>query len=135
MTSPTADVDNTPVNPITSAGAIEPTEDVVLSPVKPTTMFAISTEPTEEVELTPVKVKVGEETIDKEPVDDVALNPVKPITSAGEIVPTLDVKPTPVKLTLIPSCDPQEFWFQGRRPHVSASNVFTVPPIPECAVQ
>ena len=76
--------DETPVNPITSAGDIDPTLEVADNPVTSIKGFdVIVVSPTEDVAETPVNpTSAG----DINPTEEVAACPVTPITSAGDNV-------------------------------------------------
>ena len=92
----------TPVNVITSVkpGEIEPTDDVVDTPVKGTPIAATS-EPTEDVVDTPVGNIVNPMSI--EPTDDVVDTPVNGIISCRPSIaePTVEVAESPVQLILL----------------------------------
>jgi len=89
----------TPVNSIISviAGEIEPTDDVVDTPVKGTPIEATS-EPTEDVADTPVGNTPNPMSI--EPTDDVVDTPVNGIISCrpSAAEPTVEVVESPVKV-------------------------------------
>ena len=85
-------VAETPVNPITSAGVIDPTEAVAETPAGVTSgLLLISGEPTLAVAETPVMLKATLPIIVGDPTLEVEDTPVNPITSAGLIDPTPDV--------------------------------------------
>ena len=89
---------STPVNPITSAGEIVPTETVAETPVKGTPISRV-TDPTEEVAPTPVTFIKSSAFVVIAPTPLVKPNPVNPTTSAGVIAPTADVATCPVNPT------------------------------------
>ena len=97
---PTADVDETPVKPITSAGDIEPTADVVDCPASASERLVVG---------------------DNAPIADVVESPVKPtLASIVKVrLPKLEVVLRPVKETSVGPCSPHWFepqvvpdWFQ-----------------------
>ena len=110
LKEPKALVAESPVNPITSAGAIAPTLDVAASPVNGTPVPTII-DPTEDVAESPVNGIPIPIIID--PTEDVAESPVSPITSEGVIVPTVEVAATPLIRTVRPDSP------QFSVPHVS----------------
>ena len=80
---PTADVAPSPVNPITSAGAKAPVEEVIDKPVGLTiTLKSTLTDPTVEVALCPVGVNVRSDIAVGVPTEEVVESPVKPSTLA-----------------------------------------------------
>ena len=91
-TSPIEDVADTPVNPTTSAGKIDPTVEVACTPVNPITS-AGAILPTLAVVVTPVMTGVESITKLREPILDVADTPVIGIKFSMAAVndPTLDV--------------------------------------------
>ena len=91
VTEPTLVAACSPVNPITSAGAIAPTLAVVDSPVKPIDISIGDIEPTDEVADCPAKIYAT--SVTSEPIEEVVESPVN-VNERSDLVliePTLEV--------------------------------------------